>query len=101
MRATPVAEVCAEAAKASRALARADAGVRDAALRTISMGLRERVGEVLEANAADLSAAREAGTSPVLLDRLTLTPERVESIAGDVLRIAALPDPVGEVIEGR
>jgi glutamate-5-semialdehyde dehydrogenase len=96
-----VASVCAEAKEASRALARADAATRDGALEAMAAGLRRRTGEVLEANAADVAAGREAGLSAALVDRLSLTPERVESIAADVERIAALPDPVGEVIEGR
>ena len=96
-----VERVCAEAKDASRTLALADEAARDAALEAIAAGLERRVGEVLEANAADVAAAREEGVSAALIDRLSLSPERVESIARDVRRIAALPDPVGEVIEGR
>jgi glutamate-5-semialdehyde dehydrogenase len=96
-----VAEVCAAAKRASRALGRADAGTRNAALETMAGGLEERVDEVLEANAADLERASEGGLSSALIDRLTLTRERIQGIAEDVRRIAALPDPVGEVIEGR
>ena len=96
-----VAEVCAAAKEASRALARADAGTRDAALEAMAGALERRVGEVLEANAADVAAAREADLSAALIDRLSLTAERAEGIARDVRKIATLPDPVGEVIEGR
>jgi glutamate-5-semialdehyde dehydrogenase len=96
-----VAEVCAAAKRASRALGRADAGTRNAALETMAVALEERVDEVLEANAADLERGTEGGLSSALMDRLTLTRERIEGIAEDVRRIAALPDPVGEVIEGR
>ncbi len=96
-----VAEVCAAAKRASRALGRADAGTRNAALEAMAVALEERVDEVLEANAADLERGSEGGLSSALMDRLTLTGERIEGIAEDVRRIAALPDPVGEVIEGR
>jgi glutamate-5-semialdehyde dehydrogenase len=96
----PVAEVCAGAKSASRALASAPAGARRAALEAMARGLGEHEGAVLEANGADVLAAQEAGVSAALVDRLTLTPERIEQVAGDVRRIATLPDPVGEVIEG-
>ncbi len=96
-----VAEVCAAAKRASRALGRADAGTRNAALEAMAVALEERVEEVLEANAADLERGSDGGLSSALIDRLTLTSERIEGIAEDVRRIAALPDPVGEVIEGR
>ncbi len=96
-----VEQVCAAAKEASRSLARANAATRDAALEAMATGLERRVGEVLEANAADVAQAREGGVSAALVDRLSLTPERLESVARDVRVIAALPDPVGEVIEGR
>ena len=96
-----VAEVCAAAKRASRALARADAETRNAALEAMADALEQRVEEVLEASAEDLARGREAGLSAALIDRLALTRERVAGVAADVRRIAALPDPVGEVIEGR
>ena len=95
-----VAEICAAAKEASRALARADSGTRDAALEAIATALEERTAEVLEANARDMEAGAEAGLSSALLDRLKLTAERVAAMARDVRSIAALPDPVGETIEG-
>ena len=55
---------------------------------------------MLEANARDLEAGRESGLSSALMDRLALDPARIASIAGAVRAIAALPDPVGEVIDG-
>src|SRR4029450_8523218 len=55
---------------------------------------------VLAANAADVAAGRVDGTSEALLDRLTLTPERVAAMADGLRDIAALPDPVGEVVRG-
>jgi glutamate-5-semialdehyde dehydrogenase len=61
----------------------------------------ERVPEIVEANERDMLAGREAGLSEALLDRLALDPDRIAEIAAAVRRIAALGDPVGEVIEGR
>jgi glutamate-5-semialdehyde dehydrogenase len=96
-----VSAVCAAAKRASRALAGADAGSRNTALEAMAAALEERAEEVLQANAEDLERGRGSGLSGALIDRLTLTPERVAGIAGDVRSIARLPDPVGEVIEGR
>ncbi len=59
-----------------------------------------RTAEIVDANAKDIERAREAGTGEGIIDRLTLTPERVRAIAGDVRDVAALPDPVGEVVRG-
>jgi glutamate-5-semialdehyde dehydrogenase len=95
-----VAQICADAKEASRTLARLDSATRDAALEAIAASLEARVDEIVEANAVDLKAGEEAQLSPALLDRLKLTPERVAGIARGVREIAALRDPVGEVLEG-
>ena len=60
----------------------------------------ERTPEILEANALDLEAGRESGLSDALMDRLALDASRVFGIAEGTRAIAALPDPVGEVIDG-
>lgn len=99
--ATSVAEICASAKRASRTLAALDSGTKDAALQAIASALIERTPEILEANARDLDAGREAALSAALMDRLALDPGRIEAIAGQVREIAALQDPVGEVIDGR
>src|ERR687889_112029 len=96
-----VADVCLAARDASRVLAGLDTDTRDAALLAIADALIAREGEILEANAADLVAGRENGLSPALLDRLALDPARLAAIADGTRAIAALPDPVGEVVEGR
>ncbi len=89
-----------ESAKAaSGALARASTEVKNAALIRLAALLRERSGEVLEANAADLADERAEGLSDALRDRLSLTTERVEAMAEGVEVVAALEDPVGEEIE--
>jgi glutamate-5-semialdehyde dehydrogenase len=97
---TSVADTCAAAKRASRVLATLGSDVKDAALAAIAVALTERAPEILEANARDLDAARENGLSDALVDRLTLTPQRIADIAAGVRKIASLPDPVGEVIDG-
>jgi glutamate-5-semialdehyde dehydrogenase len=99
--ATPsVTELCAAARRAARRLAQLDRGAKDAALRAIADALEARTDEILAANAGDMEAGREASLSSALLDRLRLDEERVAAIAAQVRDIAALPDPVGEVIDG-
>jgi glutamate-5-semialdehyde dehydrogenase len=98
--ATSVAEHCAAAKRASRALATVGSSVKDTALRAIADALLEHSPEILEANARDLETGRENALSAALLDRLALDNRRIAAMADGVRKIAALPDPVGEVIEG-
>jgi glutamate-5-semialdehyde dehydrogenase len=95
-----VAELCAQAKLASRELAMLDTATKNAALEAMADALHTRAHEILEANARDMEAGEEAGLHSGLLDRLKLTEERLAGIAADVRTIAALPDPVGETIEG-
>ncbi len=97
---SPVSETCLTAKRAARALARADTAVKDAALEAIATALGVRLGEILAANERDLELAHEAGIGAALLDRLRLDELRVAGIALAVRQIAALADPVGEVIDG-
>src|SRR5215216_1519817 len=91
----------ARAAKAAaRELAALDSGTKDRALRAVADALEARTPEILEANARDLEAGRESGLSAALMDRLALDERRVAAIAKGVREIVALPDPVGEVIDG-
>ena len=99
--AASVADVCAAAKDASRVLKRLSAETRNAALHAMADALLARQSEILEANQRDLEAGRAAGLSAALIDRLELTPERLAGIASDVRGVAALPDPVGEVIRGQ
>lgn len=94
-------ELAQAAKKASRPLGRASDAERAAAVRTMAQALRDRSDEVLAANALDMDAAREAGTSEGLLDRLLLTPERIEGMAAGLETLADLPDPVGRVLDHR
>ena len=95
-----VADICAQAQRASRELAKLDTATKNAALEAMASALEERAGEVLEANGRDMEAGDEAGLHSGLLDRLKLTEERLAGIAADVRAIIALPDPVGETIDG-
>ena len=95
-----VTDVCLAARAAARRLSSVDTATKDAALHAIADALVERLPQILEANARDLDAGREAGLSVALMDRLALDERRVEGMASGVRKIAALPDPVGEVIDG-
>ena len=96
-----VTEICLDARTASRALATLDTDTKNAALLAIADALIERTDEIVEANARDLEAGQASGLSAALLDRLALDPGRIAGIAAGTRAIAALPDPVGEVIEGK
>src|SRR4051812_39467136 len=95
-----VTDLCRAAKAAARPLAATPSAVKDAALHAIADALEVRVGEILEANARDLEAGRESGLSTALMDRLALDERRVGAMAAGVREIVALPDPVGEVIDG-
>jgi glutamate-5-semialdehyde dehydrogenase len=86
-----------DAAVVLRRLTRAQ---KDLALRAMATGLREGAGQVLAANAVDVERAVAAGTSPGIVDRLTLTEQRLADIADALATLADLPDPVGEVVRG-
>ncbi|MFA5682998.1 MAG: glutamate-5-semialdehyde dehydrogenase [Lysobacteraceae bacterium] len=73
-----------------------DAAQRDALVRAMAQSLREGADSILDANAADLAAGREAGLSDALLDRLRLDRLRLESLAEALEQIAALPDPLAD-----
>ncbi len=94
-------EQCAAARRAARRLAAVDTVVKDTALGAIADALIARTPEILAANELDMHAGREAEIGAALLDRLELDPSRIAAIAAGVRTIAALPDPVGELIEGR
>ena len=85
---------------ASRPLATAAAAQKNAALFAMAESLLTHGGDILAANAADLEAARAAGIRPALLDRLALNEKRLQGMAEGLRQVAALPDPVGEMVEG-
>ncbi|WP_432071302.1 glutamate-5-semialdehyde dehydrogenase [Streptomyces sp. AA1529] len=97
---TPVRQAARRARAAAADLAPAPRTTRDRALLAIADALTARTPEIVAANADDVAAARAAGTAESVVDRLTLTPERVAAIASDVRDVVALPDPVGQVQRG-
>ncbi|HEY0537373.1 MAG TPA: glutamate-5-semialdehyde dehydrogenase [Actinoallomurus sp.] len=95
-----VLDVARRARQAAAELAPLPRGTKDAALHAIADALLARSPEIVEANAADVARAREAGISEYMIDRLSLSPERVTAIAAAVRHVASLPDPVGESVRG-
>src|SRR5690606_35300251 len=95
-----IADLGARAKASSRVLAAASTETKDAALLAAADLLLDREAEILEANAADVAAAEEAGQSPTVIDRLRLSTARLESMVAGLRSVAALPDPVGEVADG-
>lgn len=87
----------AAAKAATYTLATASTAVKNAALEAMAQALIQGQEDWLAANAQDVAAAREAGMRPAMLDRLTLTPERIAGIVDGVRQVAALPDPIGRV----
>ena len=86
-----------EAKAASGKLATTTAGERNGALAAMAAALREHAAEIVMANSADMDAAREAGTSEALLDRLMLDEPRVNAMADALDELRGLPDPLGVV----
>jgi len=92
--------VAGRARAAAYELALATRSVKDAALQAMAQTLRTSIPEVLSANARDVSDAGDRGVPEALVDRLRLDRDRVEAMARGLLDVAALPDPVGEVVRG-
>jgi glutamate-5-semialdehyde dehydrogenase len=97
---SPVLQAAYRAKAAAATIAPLPRTPKDEALLAIADALQVRTREIVEANADDVARAREAGTEEAVIDRLTLTRERITAIADDVRKVAGLPDPVGEVIRG-
>jgi glutamate-5-semialdehyde dehydrogenase len=92
------ADVAARAKRASARLAVTKTDVKNKWLRRSAKLLRERGAQVAEANALDLAAAPGYGLSDAAIDRLRLTPKRIEEIAAGLEQVAELADPVGEIM---
>src|SRR5689334_11731099 len=88
----------AAAREAAHALAAAAAEAKAAALAAAAQQIRAQTAAILSANERDLGAAAGAGVSAAFLDRLLLDPQRIEAIAKGLEAVAALPDPVGQVL---
>jgi glutamate-5-semialdehyde dehydrogenase len=87
------------ARSASRLLAAATGGQKNGWLLQAASDLEIHTSQLLEANARDVSAAGQLGLSPAQIDRLRLTPERIRAAAAGLREIAALPDPVGRILD--
>jgi len=96
--ATAVLTTVQEARGAARAVARANTAQKNAALAGMAQGIQAERGAILTANAKDVDAARGAGLSAALIDRLLLTGPRLGEMVESIEAVAALPDPVGEVL---
>jgi len=97
---TYVGELARNARAAARSVAILSTSVKDGVLIAIADGLLSASAALQEANQTDLKAAEDAGLSSALIDRLTLSDTRIEKMAQAVREVAALRDPVGEVIDG-
>ncbi len=93
-------EQASAARAASRALATAVRDTKDAALHAMADRLLAASAEVLAANADDVAAARASSTQDWMIDRLSLTPARLEAVADGLRSLAGLSDPVGDVVRG-
>ncbi|HZN18642.1 MAG TPA: glutamate-5-semialdehyde dehydrogenase [Micromonosporaceae bacterium] len=88
------------AREAAVALAVATRTAKDAALHEMAGALVRRTPQILAANSRDVASARASGAAPALVDRLALDEGRVAGMAAGLRQVAALPDPVGEVVRG-
>ena len=95
-----IAQAATRAREAAVVLALATRSAKDAALDAMAQALLDETDQVLSANAEDVAAAEDAGTAPHLIDRLRLDSGRVAAMAQGLRDVAALPDPVGEVLRG-
>ncbi|MCZ9883673.1 glutamate-5-semialdehyde dehydrogenase [Arthrobacter sp. B2a2-09] len=87
--------------QAARSMAQANRAWKDRALHAIGAALREQQVSILAANAKDVESGRNNGTSAAMLDRLTLTPARIDGLVAALENLAGLPDPVGNVVRGQ
>ena len=87
-----------KAKKASYKLSNLSSSVKNDGLKKVAELLVKKEKEILDANAIDVENAKQKGVTDTLIDRLTLNRKRIDSMAEGLLQIAALPDPVGEVM---
>lgn len=88
-----------EAREGARSLAKASSGQKNAALVKMAEALKKRSKELIKENARDIAFAKKKGLSEALIDRLTLNDKRINEMAQGLNEVAALPDPVGEVVK--
>lgn len=87
-----------QARAAARRMARADTGTKNRALATMAETIGRSERQLLDANARDVEAARKKKLDPASIDRLTLDKRTIAAMADGLVQIAALPDPVGEIV---
>jgi glutamate-5-semialdehyde dehydrogenase len=92
-------DLATQARAAARVLALAPPEQKDRALEAIERAIRANAAKILAANAEDVAEVRAGGATSAFIDRLTLTPARIDSIADGVATVRAIPDPVGTVTE--
>src|SRR5262245_66129663 len=86
---------------AAHGVAKSDTATKDRALRAMALAVRRAHAQLLEANGADVAAARAAGADPAFIDRLTLTDKTIEAMAQGIEQVAELADPVGQISDLR
>jgi glutamate-5-semialdehyde dehydrogenase len=97
---TPVLEVCRQARAAAAVTRELNSDVKNAVLLRLASAIEGARDRLQTANAIDIAAAREAGVSATLVDRLTLTDARIAAMVSAVRTVVGLPDPVGQVVRG-
>jgi glutamate-5-semialdehyde dehydrogenase len=95
-----LATLCADLRNASKHLAAQNAAQRNRALAGVAQEIERAAPEILAANARDVDAAEKAGMTGPLVDRLSLSPERLAAVASSLATVIALPDPLGQVVSG-
>jgi glutamate-5-semialdehyde dehydrogenase len=91
--------ICKRARHASRVLALSPCERKNSALKALSEWLSSHQDTIIQENNVDIESAKRDGLSPAMIDRLTLTPTRIQGMAEDLEKVIQLPDPVGEVFE--
>ena len=89
-----------QAKQAEKSLAGLDSAKKDLCLKKVAQALLEEKGALIEANKADVAAAREKGMKESLIDRLVLNDARVQGMSEGLIKLTALEDPIGEIVSG-
>jgi glutamate-5-semialdehyde dehydrogenase len=98
---SPILTLCQNARRASLDLALATSDQKVACLHTIASEMQKRMDAILEVNEKEIQTARQSGLAPAMLDRMTLTPKRINEMINSLLEVAHLDDPIGVVTESR
>ena len=93
-------EIARKASAAKREIRTLKTSFKNEVLKLLAEDILKNKESIISENAKDIAAGKEKNLSPALLDRLLLNEKRIESLANSVLEIAALPDPIGEVVRG-